>query len=243
MDCPKCGAQVIVAEVPGKRIGKIMIALIFTGIGLVGVCGYVVIPSLIGGIQPGKQKRTVGDMKTIATALESYYSANGHYPAASNIDELCGAIVPSYLVNCIHKDGWHSAQAPSEIAYASWGGSAAGCPIASSSNGQLPSAASSGMESKPVATPSGMPVCGPAHYGLASAGKDGNFAVENFSGYGPRDTDRYEDDIVLMDGQFIRAPVGRQSMSRSGDQYDHPPAAAPEEFIPPSHPRRVKGNY
>ncbi len=240
MNCPQCGTQVTAAETSRKRIGKIMIALIFTGVGIVGVCGFIVFPKLIGGIQRPRQKRTIGDMKTIATALESYYSGNGHYPAASNIDEMCKAIIPDYLVTCIHKDGWHSSMDHREFAYASWGGSPAVCPVGSSSSGNLPSAASAGLDRKPAGEPTEKPVCGPAHYGLASAGKDGKFAVEKFFGYGLRDTDRFEEDIVLMDGQFIRAPVGKQSMSRSGDQYDHPPAAAPEDFIPVRPPESKK---
>lgn len=232
MNCPKCGMQVTAAEVPGKRIGKIMIAMIFAGTGIVGVCGFVVLPSMIGRIQPAKQKRTIADMKTISSALESYHRKYGRFPAASSMDELCNVLTPDYFVTCIRKDGWYSSVNPREFAYASWGGSPQGCPVASSSSGQLPTAVSAGVESKPAGESAGRPVCGPAHYGLASAGKDGKFAVENFSGYGSRDTDRYEDDSVLMDGEFIRAPLGKQSMAKSGDQYDHPPFAAPEEFNP-----------
>lgn len=236
MNCPNCGTQVTATDTPGKSTGKVMIALIFAGIGIVGLCGFLVIPNLIGSIQPGKQKRTIGDMKTIATVLETYYSDKGHFPAAASLDDLCNALTPDYLEICIRKDGWYSSMDHREFAYAGWGGSPAGCPIVSSSHGQLPSSASAGREGQPAKRPAGKPGCGPAHYGLASAGKDGKFAVENFSGYGMRDTDRYEDDIVLMDGQFIRFPVGKQKMSRSGDQYAHQPIAAPDDFIPLSHP-------
>ncbi len=238
MNCPQCGMQVTAAGVPGKRIGKIMIAMIFAGIGIVGVCGFVV-PSLIGGIQPTRQKRTIGDMKTLVTAIESYHSDKGYFPPGSDINGLCQALSPDYLVTCSRTDDWYSDSTRNrrEFAYASWGGSPAGCPGKSVSPGKPASAASTRREVTQGEAPAGQPACGPAHYGLASAGKDGKYAMENFSGYGIRETDRYEDDIVLMDGEFIRAPQGKQNMAKSGDQYDHPTVAAPDEFNSLKHGR------
>ncbi len=51
-------------------------------------------------MQRSKQKRTMADIRTIATAVESYEAENGTYPPALDVLE------PRFLKDVPEKDGW-----------------------------------------------------------------------------------------------------------------------------------------
>jgi hypothetical protein len=51
---------------------------------------------------------------------------------------------------------------------------------------------------------------GPDHYMLVSGGRDEKFEHENLRDYKNADTQSFDSDIALGDGQFIQQPVGRQ---------------------------------
>lgn len=219
--CSACGtplpAGAVAPEAGEKKTKGTMWLLI--GVGCFGafvvgggIIAAIAIPNFIMAVQRGKQRRTMGDMKTIASALEAYQSDNGHYPPGVGMEAACAALVPDYLDSCIERDGWATTEQPREIAYAAWGGMPEGC-------------------STPESVPENpMAACGPTHYGLASAGKDGKFAVIGFHEYGEAETTSFEADIVLVDGQFIQQPAGAQRNIPSGDPYDDPPGPAPESL-------------
>lgn len=82
---------------------------------MIGIIAAIAIPNLITAIQRGKQKRTVGEMRQISVALESYYKEHGSYPSVSSMRELAATLKPSYLEVCPSEDAWKR-----ELRYASW---------------------------------------------------------------------------------------------------------------------------
>lgn len=50
-----------------------------------------------------KQKNTMGDLKSIATALEAYFIDNKHYPEGATIGEAMKKLVPVYLAPRVEK--------------------------------------------------------------------------------------------------------------------------------------------
>ena len=186
-------------------------AVIFViGIPVIGIIAAIAIPNLLSAIQRGKQKRTMGDLKTVASAIEQYNTDNNHYPVGHSMDELCKVLTPDYLVECIRKDGWSTTEHPQEFRYLAWEGDPKGCPAAGSAPAETPPAVTDKGDAPPAETPPEA-ACGPVHYVIASAGKDGRFEHEDLREYHQRDTGSFNNDIVIGDGRFIQAPNGKQS--------------------------------
>jgi general secretion pathway protein G len=72
---------------PG-RLGFSLIELLVV-IAIIGILAAIAIPNLLNALQRGKQKRTMADIRTLATAIESYNADNSSYPSAS-----CPTTVP-----------------------------------------------------------------------------------------------------------------------------------------------------
>jgi len=82
-------------------------------IGMLIVAGIaaVVIPSVRDARHRGKQVRTMGDMRTIATSLESYSIDHRDYPTSRTppttaLDEITPVLVPTYVKALPRLDGW-----------------------------------------------------------------------------------------------------------------------------------------
>ena len=99
-------------------------------VAIIGIIAAIAIPNLLSAIQRGKQKRTMGDMKTAASALESYNTDQNSYPNdfPAGLGSLGtntaiyavwvpgtvttppkGGMLPDYLGQPIWKDGWSTA--------------------------------------------------------------------------------------------------------------------------------------
>ena len=94
-----------------KRTGFTLIELLIV-VAIIGIIAAIAIPNLLNAIDRGKQKRTMADIKTIGTAVESYAIDTNFYPIASSmasISSLGGATMglePTYLKLVPTKDGW-----------------------------------------------------------------------------------------------------------------------------------------
>ena len=87
-------------------------------IAIIGILAAIAIPNLLNAVQRGKQKRTMADMRTLATALEAYHVDNSMFPTAACTGGLYttpGAVLdsssfavlsPTYLSNPPLRDGW-----------------------------------------------------------------------------------------------------------------------------------------
>jgi general secretion pathway protein G len=87
-------------------------------IAIIGILAAIAVPNLLNAVQRGKQKRTMSDMRAIATAIESYSVDNNFYPAAAcssgtftNTGQALGLssftnLTPTYIAHAPLQDGW-----------------------------------------------------------------------------------------------------------------------------------------
>jgi general secretion pathway protein G len=84
-------------------------------VAIIGILAAIAIPNLLTAMQRAKQKRTMADMRSIATAWEARatdmnrYNAAGANAGQTNAvtgSNLSGALTPTYIKNLPQKDGW-----------------------------------------------------------------------------------------------------------------------------------------
>ncbi len=100
-----------------RESGFTLIELLIV-IAIIGILAAIAIPNLLNAVQRGKQKRTMSDMRALATAIEAYAVDNNVYPAAT-----CNAglyttttvtlgltsftnLTPTYIAQPPKVDGW-----------------------------------------------------------------------------------------------------------------------------------------
>jgi type II secretion system protein G len=104
---------------PSRR-GFTLVELLIV-VAIIGIIAAISIVNMINAIQRAKQKRSMGDMKTIATAIEAYATDQNFYPAAaalalptglllptSTIGAISGSMSPTYMRAVPLVDGWNS---------------------------------------------------------------------------------------------------------------------------------------
>ena len=86
-------------------------------VAIIGILAAIAIPNLMSAIQRAKQKRTMADMKTIATVWESRAADLGRYNAAGilpgidqavTIVDLGKQLEPTYIREMPEDDGWNN---------------------------------------------------------------------------------------------------------------------------------------
>ena len=87
-------------------------------IAIIGILAAIAIPNLLSAVQRGKQKRTMADMRSLATAIEAYAVDNNAYPqgacASGLFTDLGSAmdsasltvLTPTYIAAPPKVDGW-----------------------------------------------------------------------------------------------------------------------------------------
>jgi general secretion pathway protein G len=76
-------------------------------VAIIGIIAAIAIPNLLNAIDRGKQKRTMADMRSIGTAVESYAVDNNVYPATTAIATLKTIVeTGAYMKNMPQQDGW-----------------------------------------------------------------------------------------------------------------------------------------
>ena len=75
-------------------------------VAIIGIIAAIAIPNLLNAIDRGKQKRTMADVRSIGTAIESYAVDTNLYPTSANIGALAGVIAPIYIRTLPTTDGW-----------------------------------------------------------------------------------------------------------------------------------------
>ena len=77
-------------------------------VAIIGIIAAIAIPNLLNAIDRGKQKRTMSDLRSIGTAIESYAIDVNYYPTAATTAALAGAVQPIYIRNLPLVDGWNN---------------------------------------------------------------------------------------------------------------------------------------
>jgi type II secretion system protein G len=78
-------------------------------IAIIGIVAAIAIPNLLTALQKGKQKATMGDMRGIGTAIESYMTDMYMAPGAGTVNDVNGLnvyLVPFHTKVLPVKDGW-----------------------------------------------------------------------------------------------------------------------------------------
>jgi type II secretory pathway pseudopilin PulG len=77
-------------------------------IAISGILAAIAIPNLLTAMQRSRQKRTMADMRTVATALEAYGTDHPRegFPPGQTVAALRGHLQPTYLKTLPVVDGW-----------------------------------------------------------------------------------------------------------------------------------------
>ncbi len=94
-----------------KEKGFTLIELLIV-VAIIGIIAAIAIPNLLNAIDRGKQKRTMADMRSLGTSIESYAVDNNFYPkgmASIAAAALSTHVSPIYIKTVPTTDGWNNA--------------------------------------------------------------------------------------------------------------------------------------
>ena len=112
--CPRCGnpsngAPRPAAPVKGSNTALIII-LVVVGlvvvVAIVGILAAIAIPNFLTAKERATQKRTMADIRMVATAIEAYATDHNEYPKGTSPADLSQALSPTYIKTIPAADGW-----------------------------------------------------------------------------------------------------------------------------------------
>jgi len=92
-----------------RQKGFTLIELLIV-VAIIGIIAAIAIPNLLNAINRGRQKRTMADIRSIATAIESYSVDYNFYPRQGDgvIGDITPFVVPTYIKKMPDADGWNN---------------------------------------------------------------------------------------------------------------------------------------
>jgi type II secretion system protein G len=128
-DSPRVNGLEALVAVYRRERGFTLIELMIV-VMIIGIIAAIAIPNLILAVERAKQKRTMADMRSLATAWESRSVETGRYNASGamvvgvdqmvDINDLGTALQPTYIRTMPKTDGWgHPLEAYTSLAWGS----------------------------------------------------------------------------------------------------------------------------
>jgi general secretion pathway protein G len=92
-----------------RQKGFTLIELLIV-VAIIGIIAAIAIPNLLNAINRGRQKRSMADMRSLGTALESYSVDFNYYPRVAIASAAVTAwqvyLTPTYMRRIPELDGW-----------------------------------------------------------------------------------------------------------------------------------------
>ena len=77
-------------------------------VAIIGIIAAIAIPNLLNALDRGKQKRTMGDLRALAVAIEAYAIDHSKFPVAADANALRSLINPIFIRTIPTRDGWNN---------------------------------------------------------------------------------------------------------------------------------------
>lgn len=90
-----------------RQKGFTLIELLIV-VAIIGIIAAIAIPNLLNAINRGRQKRTMADIRSLATAIESYAVDWNFYPTGASVGDLEPFLTPTYIRKLPRNDGWNN---------------------------------------------------------------------------------------------------------------------------------------